>query len=162
MKVIWDDLGRSIKLIVCAMGNYYCASIWIKEKAQIQSYSLKESIIVLIGMMFFSGLFGVAVTVELLRQIYICEWGIKLSFLRYEKKIEWEDFTVIQRYNDHFFFNISKQKDDSLFWCTYHPFTSIMIFDKFRAPSWGIIPLSADEFCDLLTSYGVKYKENKA
>lgn len=162
MKVIWDDLGRSIKLIVCAMGNYYCASIWIKEKAQIQSYSLKESIIVLIGMMFFIGLFGVAVTVELLRQIYICEWGIKLSFLRYEKKIEWEDFTVIQRYNDHFFFNISKQKDDSLFWCTYHPFTSIMIFDKFRAPSWGIIPLSADEFCDLLTSYGVKYKENKA
>ena len=161
MKVIWDDLGRSIKLIVCAMGNYYCASIWIKEKAQIQSYSLKESIIVLIGMMFFSGLFGVAVTVELLRQIYICEWGIKLSFLRYEKKIEWEDFTVIQRYNDHFFFNISKQKDDSLFWCTYHPFTSIMIFDKFRAPSWGIIPLSADEFCDLLTSYGVKYTESK-
>lgn len=161
MKVIWDDLGRSIKLIVCAMGNYYCASIWIKEKAQIQSYSLKESIIVLIGMMFFIGLFGVAVTVELLRQIYICEWGIKLSFLRYEKKIEWEDFTVIQRYNDHFFFNISKQKDDSLFWCTYHLFTSIMIFDKFRAPSWGIIPLSADEFCDLLTSYGVKYTESK-
>ena len=72
MKVIWDDLGRSIKLIVCAMGNYYLASIWIKEKAQIQSYSLKESIIVLIGMMFFIGLFGVAVTVELLRQIYIC------------------------------------------------------------------------------------------
>ena len=89
MKVIWDDLGRSIKLIVCAMGNYYLASIWIKEKAQIQSYSLKESIIVLIGMMFFIGLFGVAVTVELLRQIYIYEWGIKLSFLRYEKKIEW-------------------------------------------------------------------------
>ena len=161
MKVIWDDLGRSIKLIVCAMGNYYLASIWIKEKAQIQSYSLKESIIVLIGMMFFIGLFGVAVTVELLRQIYIYEWGIKLSFLRYEKKIEWEDFTVIQRYNDHFFFNISKQKDDSLFWCTYHPFTSIMIFDKFRAPSWGIITLSADEFCNLLTSYGVKYTESK-
>ena len=161
MKVIWDDLGRSIKLIVCAMGNYYCASIWIKEKAQIQSYSLKESIIVLTGMMFFIGLFGVAVTVELLRQIYIYEWGIKLSFLRYEKKIEWDDFTVIQRYNDHFFFNISKQKDDSLFWCTYHPFTSIMIFDKFRAPSWGIIPLSADEFCNLLTSYGVKYTESK-
>ena len=161
MKVIWDDLGRSIKLIVCAMGNYYLASIWIKEKAQIQSYSLKESIIVLIGMMFFIGLFGVAVTVELLRQIYIYEWGIKLSFLRYEKKIEWEDFTVIQRYGDRFFFNISKQKDGSLFWCTYHPFTSIMLFDKFRGPGWGIIPLSADEFCELLTSYGVKYTESK-
>ena len=68
---------------------------------------------------------------------------------------------MIQRYNDHFFFNISKQKDDSLFWCTYHPFTSIMIFDKFRGPGWGIIPLSADEFGELLTSYGVKYTESK-
>ncbi len=109
MKVIWDDLGRSIKLIVCAMGNYYLASIWIKEKAQIQSYSLKESIIVLIGMMFFIGLFGVAVTVELLRQIYIYEWGIKLSFLRYEKKDQMGRFYCdTERYNDHFFFNISK------------------------------------------------------
>ena len=25
----------------------------------------------------------------------------------------------------------------------------------------GIIPLSADEFCELLTSYGVKYTESK-
>ena len=161
MKVIWDDLGRSIKLIVCAMGNYYLASIWIKEKAQIQSYSLKESIIVLIGMMFFIGLFGVAVTVELLRQIYIYEWGIKLSFLRYEKKIEWEDFTVIQRYNDHFFFNMSKQKDPGPYWAMFHPFTSFVIFDNSRNRSVHIIPLSADEFCDLLTSYGVKYTESK-
>ena len=97
----------------------------------------------------------------LLKQIYIYEWGIKLSFWEYEKKIEWEDFNVIQRYGDHFFFNISKQKNDSLFWCTYHPFTSIMIFDKFRGLGSRIIPLSADEFCDLLTSYSVKYTESK-
>ena len=48
-----------------------------------------------------------------------------LSFWGYEKKIEWEDFTVIQRYNDNFFFNISKQKDDSLFWCTCLLYTSL-------------------------------------
>ena len=75
--------------------------------------------------------------------------------------MEWDDFAVIKRCDDHFFFNISKQKDGSLFWHACHPFTSIMIFDKVRAPSWGIIPLSADEFCDLLTSYGVKYTESK-
>ena len=66
MKVTWGKFGTGVVLIVCARCNYYYASIWIKEKAQIQSYSLKESIIVLIGMMFFIGLFGVAVTVELL------------------------------------------------------------------------------------------------
>ena len=36
-----------------------------------------------------------------------------------------------------------------------------MLFDKFRGPGNRIIPLSADEFCDLLTSYGVKYTESK-
>ena len=160
MKVTWGKFGTGVVLIVCARCNYYYASIWIKEKAQIQSYSSKESIILLIGMMFLFGL-SAAGTVVLLKQIYIYEWGIKVSFLGYEKKIEWDDFTVIQRYDDHFFFNISKQKDDSLFWCMYHPFTSIMIFDKFRGPGWGTIPLSADVFCDLLTSYGVKYTESK-
>ena len=160
MKVIWGKFSTGVNLILCAACDYYIMSILIKEKAQIQSYSLKESIILLIEMMFFFDLAAAGI-VSILRQIYIYEWGIKLSFWGYEKKIEWDDFTVIQRYNDHFFFNISKQKDDSLFWCTYHPFTSIMIFDKFRAPSWGIIPLSADEFGDLLTSYGVKYTESK-
>ena len=160
MKVIWGKFSTGVNLILCAACDYYIMSILIKEKAQIQSYSSKESIILLIGMMFLFGL-STAGTVVRLKQICIYEWGIKLSFLGYEKKIEWDDFTVIQRYDDHFFFNISKQKDDSLFLCIYHPFTSIMIFDKFRAPSWGIIPLSADEFCDLLTSYGVKYTESK-
>ena len=45
MKVIWDDLGRSIKLIVCAMGNYYLASIWIKEKAQIQCVFIEGQVL---------------------------------------------------------------------------------------------------------------------
>ena len=160
MKVIWGKFSTGVNLILCAACDYYIMSILIKEKAQIQSYSLKESIILLIEMMFFFDLAAAGI-VSILRQIYIYEWGIKLSFWGYEKKIEWDDFTVIQRYDDHFFFNISKQKDDSLFLCIYHPFPSIMIFDKFRAPSWGIIPLSADEFCDLLTSYGVKYIESK-
>ena len=135
MKVVWGKFGTGVDLIVCAISSYWWVSLWVNEKDAFHAYSLKTSIIVFLGIM--------------------------LSFWGYEKKIEWEDFTVIQRYNDHFFFNISKQKDDSLFWCTYHPFTSIMIFDKFRGPGWGIIPLSADEFCELLTSYGVKYTESK-
>ena len=160
MKVVWGKFGTGVDLILCAIINYYVVSIWVNGKDEFHAYSLKTSIIFLIEVMLVLNMAAYTI-VALLKQIYIYEWGIKLSFLGYEKKIEWDDFTVIQRYNDHFFFNISKQKDDSLFWCTYHPFTSIMIFDKFRAPSWGIIPLSADEFCELLTSYGVKYTESK-
>ena len=160
MKVIWGKFSTGVNLILCAACDYYIMSILIKEKAQIQSYSLKESIILLIEMMFFFDLAAAGI-VSILRQIYIYEWGIKLSFLGYEKKIEWDDFTVIQRYNDHFFFNISKQKDGSLFWHACHPFTSFVIFDNSRNRSVHIIPLSADEFCDFLTSYGVKYTESK-
>ena len=56
----------------------------------------------------------------------------------------------------------SKQKDSGLFFSTYHPFTSFVIFDKSQFSCVRTMPISADEFCDLLTSYGVKYKENKA
>lgn len=161
MKVVWGKFGTGVDLIVCAISSYWWVSLWVNEKDAFHAYSLKTSIIVFLGIMFFLSIAAYGTVTFLLKRIYIYEWGIMLSFWGYEKKIEWEDFTVIQRYNDHFFFNISKQKDDSLFWCTYHPFTSIMIFDKFRGPGWGIIPLSADEFCELLTSYCVKYTESK-
>ena len=161
MKVVWGKFGTGVDLIVCAISSYWWVSLWVNEEDAFDAYSLKTSIIVFLGIMFFLSIAAYGTVTFLLKRIYIYEWGIMLSFWGYEKKIEWEDFTVIQRYNDHFFFNISKQKDDSLFWCTYHPFTSIMIFDKFRGPGWGIIPLSADEFGELLTSYGVKYTESK-
>lgn len=161
MKAILGKFAIGVDLIVCAISDYYVASLWVNGKTEIQSNSLKTNIILLIEVMLLLSIAAYGTVTFLLKQIYIYEWGIKLSFWGYEKKIEWEDFTVIQRYDDRFFFNILKQKDGSLFWCTYHPFTSIMIFDKFRGPGSRVIPISADEFCDLLTSYGVKYTENK-
>ena len=161
MKVVGGKFATGVDLILCVIINYYVVSIWVNGKDEFHAYSLKTSIIVFLGIMFFLSIAAYGTVTFLLKRIYIYEWGIMLSFWGYEKKIEWEDFTVIQRYGDRFFFNISKQKDGSLFWCTYHPFTSIMLFDKFRGPGSRIIPLSADEFCDLLTSYGVKYTESK-
>ena len=100
-------------------------------------------------------------SVDALTRIYIHKWGMELAFLGYKKKIVWEDFSVIQRYKNHFFFNVSKQKDSGLFFSTYHPFTSFVIFDKSQFSCVRTMPISADEFCDLLTSYGVKYTESK-
>ena len=119
-------------------------NFWEEAKGQISSYNMQDKAFMIFWFMIYT--FGVAYgIINALTSIYIYEWGMQISFLKYKKKIEWEEFSVIRRYHNHFFFNMS----------------SIMIFDKFRAPSWGIIPLSADEFCDLLTSYGVKYTESK-
>ena len=117
MKVVWGKFGTGVDLIVCAISSYWWVSLWVNEKDAFHAYSLKTSIIVFLGIMFFLSIAAYGTVTFLLKRIYIYEWGIMLSFWGYEKKIEWEDFTVIQRYNDHFFFNISKQKDDSLFWC---------------------------------------------
>ena len=160
MKAGYRKFYKYFSILVFMGCGYLMLNFWEEAKGQISSYNMQDKAFMIFWFMIYT--FGVAYgIINALTSIYIYEWGIMLSFWGYEKKIEWEDFTVIQRYNDHFFFNISKQKDDSLFWCTYHPFTSIMIFDKFRGPGWGIIPLSADEFCELLTSYGVKYTESK-
>ena len=53
-------------------------------------------------------------SVDALTRIYIHKWGMELAFLGYKKKIVWEDFSVIQRYKNHFFFNVSKQKPESV------------------------------------------------
>lgn len=104
MKVVWGKFGTGVDLIVCAISSYWWVSLWVNEKDAFHAYSLKTSIIVFLGIMFFLSIAAYGTVTFLLKRIYIYEWGIMLSFWGYEKKIEWEDFTVIQRYNDHFFF----------------------------------------------------------
>ena len=162
MKVVWGKCGTGVDLIVCAISSYWWVSLWVNEKDAFHAYSLKTSIIVFLGIMFFLSIAAYGTVTFLLKRIYIYEWGMQISFLKYKKKIEWEEFSVIRRYHNHFFFNMSKQKDPGPYWAMFHPFTSFVIFDNSRNRSVHIIPLSADEFCELLTSYGVKYKENKA
>ena len=74
-------------------------------------------------------------------------------------------FSVIQRYKNHFFFKRIKTKSIvDLFFSNQLSsiYLSFVIFDKSQFSCVRTMPISADEFCDLLTSYGVKYKENKA
>ena len=133
---------------------------WEDAKNQCELYNLPQKLWVIFGIMFICGIVSWG-SVDALTRIYIHKWGMELAFLGYKKKIVWEDFSVIQRYKNHFFFNVSKQKDSGLFFSTYHPFTSFVIFDKSQFSCVRTMPISADEFCDLLTSYGVKYTESK-
>ena len=55
--------------------------------------------------------FGTAAgIINTLTSIYIYEWGMQISFLKYKKKIEWEEFSVIRRYHILFFLKLSKKK----------------------------------------------------
>ncbi len=73
-------------------------------------YNLHQKLWVILGMMYIFGIVSCG-SIDALTRIYIYKWGMELAFLGYKKKIVWEDFSVIQRYKNHFFFNISKQKD---------------------------------------------------
>ena len=161
MKVVGGKFATGVDLIVCAISDYYVASLWVNGKDEIQSNSLKTNIILLIEIMLLLSIAAYGTVTFLLKQIYIYEWGMQISFLKYKKKIEWEEFSVIRRYHNHFFFNMSKQKDAGPYWAMFHPFTSFVIFDNSRNRSVHTMPLNADEFCELLTSYGVQYTERK-
>ena len=53
MKVVWGKFGTGVDLIVCAISSYWWVSLWVNEKDAFHAYSLKTSIIVFLGIMFF-------------------------------------------------------------------------------------------------------------
>ena len=51
MKVVGGKFATGVDLIVCAISDYYVASLWVNGKDEIQSNSLKTNIILLIEIM---------------------------------------------------------------------------------------------------------------
>ena len=97
--------------------GYLMTRFWEDAKNQCELYNLPQKLWVIFGIMFICGIVSWG-SVDALTRIYIHKWGMELAFLGYKKKIVWEDFSVIQRYKNHFFFNVSKQKDSGLFFST--------------------------------------------
>lgn len=167
------------EIAICLACEFLFVGLWIGEKNEIALYDLQFKAFVSVGMVYMCGMCLHRI-VNTVTQIYIYEWGMKILFWGYEKKIRWEEFVAVQKCDNHFVFqmlkrkaffiipynsrfslNISKRRDPKLLLTTYHPFTSFVIYDKSEIMSANVMPLSADEFCDLLTSYGVKYTESK-
>ena len=90
---IWGKFGTGVDLIVCAISSYWWVSLWVNEKDAFHAYSLKTSIIVFLGIMFFLSIAAYGTVTFLLKRIYIYEWGMHdLIFETMKKKIEWEEF----------------------------------------------------------------------
>ena len=82
--------------------GYLMTKFWEDAKNQCELYNLPQKLWVILGMMFICGIVSWG-SVDALTRIYIHKWGMELTFLGYKKKIVWEDFSVIQRYKNHFF-----------------------------------------------------------
>ena len=154
MKAGYRKFYKYFSILVFMGCGYLMLNFWEEGKGQISSYNMQDKALMILWFMIYT--FGTAAgIINTLTSIYIYEWGMQISFLKYKKKIEWEEFSVIRRYHNHFFFNMSKQKDAGPYWAMFHPFTSFVIFDNSRNRSVHTMPLNADEFCELLTSYDV-------
>ena len=151
MKAGYRKFYKYFSILVFMGCGYLMLNFWEEGKGQISSYNMQDKALMILWFMIYT--FGTAAgIINTLTSIYIYEWGMQISFLKYKKKIEWEEFSVIRRYHNHFFFNMSKQKDAGPYWAMFHPFTSFVIFDNSRNRSVHTMPLNADEFCELLTS----------
>ena len=145
MKVGYREFYKYFSILVFMGCGYLMLNFWEEGKGQISSYNMQDKALMILWFMIYT--FGTAAgIINTLTSIYIYEW---------------EEFSVIRRYHNHFFFNMSKQKDAGPYWAMFHPFTSFVIFDNSRNRSVHTMPLNADEFCELLTSYGVQYTERK-
>lgn len=86
MKVVGGKFATGVDLIVCTISDYYVASLWVNGKDEIQSNSLKTNIILLIEIMLLLSIAAYETVTFLLKQIYIYEGEIKLSFLDMKKR----------------------------------------------------------------------------
>lgn len=109
MKVGYREFYKYFSISVFMGCGYLMLNFWEEAKGQISSYNMQDKAFMIFWFMIYT--FGVAYgIINALTSIYIYEWGMQISFLKYKKKLR-EEFSVIRRYHNHFFFNMSKQKD---------------------------------------------------
>lgn len=159
MKAGYRKFYKYFSILVFMGCGYLMLNFWEEGKGQISSYNMQDKALMILWFMIYT--FGTAAgIINTLTSIYIYEWGMQISFLKYKKKSNGKNFLL---YEDIIiiFLQYVKTKDAGPYWAMFHPFTSFVIFDNSRNRSVHTMPLNADEFCELLTSYGVQYTERK-
>lgn len=71
MKVVWGKFGTGVDLIVCAISSYWWVSLWVNEKDAFHAYSLKTSIIVFLGIMFFLSIAAYGTDISTKTNLYL-------------------------------------------------------------------------------------------
>lgn len=101
MKAGYRKFYKYFSILVFMGCGYLMLNFWEEGKGQISSYNMQDKALMILWFMIYT--FGTAAgIINTLTSIYIYEWGMQISFLKYKKKIEWEEFSVIRRYHNHF------------------------------------------------------------
>ena len=131
MKVGYREFYKYFSISVFMGCGYLMLNFWEEAKGQISSYNMQDKAFMIFWFMIYT--FGVAYgIINALTSIYIYEWGMQISFLKYKKKIEWEEFSVIRRYHNHFFFNTINEQITKI--AQNHP--AIVKTSSSEAPCW--------------------------
>ena len=94
MKVGYREFYKYFSISVFMGCGYLMLNFWEEAKGQISSYIMQDKAFMIFWFMIYT--FGVAYgIINALTSIYIYEWGMQISFLKYKKKIEWEEFSII-------------------------------------------------------------------
>lgn len=160
MKIKYNGVYVFLQIVVAIVYGYISIKFWGIGKADMNVLELPYKILIILLFLLFEIMMSRLIT-DALTQMYVYDWGMKILFLHYEKKVYWDDFSMIQRDEHRFLLNIIPQKVSCESWSICHPFNCFIVWDNSKMLARLMIPLSADEFCDLLTSYGVKYTESK-
>ena len=96
MKAGYRKFYKYFSILVFMGCGYLMLNFWEEGKGQISSYNMQDKALMILWFMIYT--FGTAAgIINTLTSIYIYEWGMQISFLKYKKKIEWEEFSVIRR-----------------------------------------------------------------
>ena len=96
MKAGYRKFYKYFSILVFMGCGYLMLNFWEEGKGQISSYNMQDKALMILWFMIYT--FGTAAgIINTLTSIYIYEWGMQISFLKYKKKIEWEEFSVITK-----------------------------------------------------------------
>ena len=88
MKAGYRKFYKYFSILVFMGCGYLMLNFWEEGKGQISSYNMQDKALMILWFMIYT--FGTAAgIINTLTSIYIYEWGMQISFLKYKKKIEW-------------------------------------------------------------------------
>lgn len=95
MKVGYREFYKYFSISVFMGCGYLMLNFWEEAKGQISSYNMQDKAFMIFWFMIYT--FGVAYgIINALTSIYIYEWGMQISFLKYKKKLNGKNFLLYE------------------------------------------------------------------
>ena len=95
MKAGYRKFYKYFSILVFMGCGYLMLNFWEEGKGQISSYNMQDKALMILWFMIYT--FGTAAgIINTLTSIYIYEWGMQISFLKYKKKSNGKNFLLYE------------------------------------------------------------------